>query len=41
MFTFDPLTHFREISQKYIIQDNSEIFGQYMNIRKVRVFKML
>lgn len=37
MFTFDPLTHFREISQKYIIQDNSEIFGQYMNIRQVRV----
>lgn len=34
MFTLD-VTHFNKISHKYIIQDSSEIFGQYMNIKQV------
>lgn len=37
MFTLDVATHFNKISHKYILQDSSEIFGQYMNIRQVRV----
>lgn len=37
MFTLDVVTHFNKRSHKYIIQDSSEIFGQYMNIRQVRV----
>lgn len=39
MFTLDVVTHVNKISHKYILQDSSEIFGQYMNIRQViRVF---
>lgn len=37
MFTLNVATHFNKISHKYILQDSSEIFGQYMNIRQVRV----
>lgn len=37
MFTLDVVTHFNKISHKYIIQDSSEIFGQYMNIKQIRV----
>ena len=34
MFTLDVVTHVNK-SHKYILQDSSEIFGQYMNIRQV------
>lgn len=37
MFTLDVATHYNKISHKYILQDSSEIFGQYKNIRQVRV----
>lgn len=37
MFTLDVVTQFNKISRKYIIQDSSEILGQYMNIKQVIV----
>lgn len=40
MFTLDVVTHFNKISHKYIIQDSSEIFGRYMNIKQVIVSYM-